>query len=383
MKIVYCLNSIRYLGGIQRVTLVKANALADVPGNEVYILVSDNARGELIHPLSPKVTLVDLQVNYYEDDWKSRWNVLKGIVLKRREHKKRLAKALHLIRPDVVVSVGQSEKNMLPSIPGNWVTVRELHFTKNYRRLHSRTWFERISAFVGDVYDYRYKIKGYNRIVVLTQEDKTENWKNHPHVSVIPNPVSFAENTVLSDLNAKKITTVGRLELQKNYASLVRAFRLVADHHPDWTLEIYGEGTQKQELLSLISRLKLSGNVFLKGYTAQVQEKISKASAFVLSSIFEGLPLVIIEAMSCGLPVVSYACSCGPQDIIADGHDGYLIPVNDEKALADRICRLIEDEDLRHRMGEAALKKAEQYRIENIIPMWMELFNELLKKKRP
>ena len=84
MKIVYCLNSIRYLGGIQRVTVVKANALAEIEDNEVYIIVTDNKNGVFTEPLSPKVHLIDLDINYYEDDYKSRWNVLKGIFFKSR-----------------------------------------------------------------------------------------------------------------------------------------------------------------------------------------------------------------------------------------------------------------------------------------------------------
>ena len=113
MKIAYCLNSIRYLGGIQKVTVVKANALSEIPENEVYIIVTDNKEGVLLEPLSPKVKLIDLDINYYEDDYKSRWNVLKGIFIKRREHKKRLTSVLKEIQPDIAISVGQSEKNML------------------------------------------------------------------------------------------------------------------------------------------------------------------------------------------------------------------------------------------------------------------------------
>ena len=126
----------------------------------------------------------------------------------------------------------------------------------------------------------------------------------------------------------------------------------------------------------------MTNNIFLKGYTYDIFSPLYKASIFTLTSLFEGLPLVIIEAMSCGVPVVSYACPCGPQDIIADGHDGFLVPVNNEKVLADRICRLIEDKELRKEMGKAARLKAEQYDIKNIIPMWMELFNQLINEKR-
>lgn len=381
MKIVYCLNSIRYLGGIQRVTIVKANALAALSGNNVYIVVTDNRAGTLIHPLSPQVHLIDLDINYYEDDWKSKWNVIKGIIAKRREHKKRLRETLQKIQPDVVVSVGQSEKNMLPSIDGRWITIRELHFTKNYRMLHAKSRLDYVLALAGNWYDYRYKIKKYDHIVVLTHEDKETHWQNSKHVSVIPNPISFVTD-ITAKYDAKKIITVGRLSHQKNYSSLIRAFRRVADRHPDWTLEIYGEGEEKEQLRSLVNGLGLDDTVCLKGYTSNVQEKMAEASVFVLSSLFEGFGLVIVEAMSCGLPVVSYACPCGPKDIITDGVDGFLVPVNDEKRLADRLCRLIKDEELRMKMGKAALQKAKQYSIENIIPQWMELFNNLINEKR-
>lgn len=147
-------------------------------------------------------------------------------------------------------------------------------------------------------------------------------------------------------------------------------------------LEIWGEGELRTELEEQIRNNQLTNNIFLKGYTYDIFSPLYEASIFTLTSLFEGLPLVIIEAMSCGVPVVSYACPCGPQDIIADGHDGFLVPVNNEKVLADRICRLIEDKELRKEMGKAARLKAEQYDIKNIIPMWMELFNQLINEKR-
>lgn len=382
MRIVYCLNSIRYLGGIQRVTIAKANALADISDNEVYIIVSDNREGLIVHPLSPKVHLIDLDVNYYQDDWKSKWHVLKGIVVKRRKHKKKLAKVLHEINPDIVISVGQSEKNMIPAISGRWVKVRELHFTKNYRWFHAHSIFSKTLAIFGDLYDYFYKIRQYDRIIVLTYEDKESHWKGYKNVSVIPNPISFSDIAANNTLEGKKVIAIGRLNAPKNFSSLIRSYRIVAQKHPDWILEIYGDGEQKYNLLQLIEQFDLRKQVYLRGFTSEVQRELLNASCFVLSSTFEGFGLVITEAMSCGLPVVSYACPCGPKDIISEGVDGFLVPVNDEQGLADRICRLIENEEMRKAMGKAARLKAEQYRIEKIIPMWMDLFNQLLKEKR-
>ena len=175
---------------------------------------------------------------------------------------------------------------------------------------------------------------------------------------------------------------VGRLSAPKNFSSLIRAFRSVADYYPDWILEIYGEGNERIILQKQITSLHLENNVYLCGKTLDVQSNMCSSSIFVLSSIFEGLPLVMLEAMSCGLPVVSYDCPCGPKDIITDGTDGFLVPTDDEQMLAEKICYLIENPNIRTQMGAAALKKSENYHIDKIIPMWMGLFKRLIAEKR-
>lgn len=376
MKIVYCLNSIRYLGGIQRVTVVKANALADLENNEVYIVVTDNKNGVITEPLSSKVHLIDLDINYYEDDYKSRWNVLKGIFIKRREHKKRLASVLSEIQPDIVISVGQSEKNMIPSIKGKWKTIREFHFVKDYRLRQAKSFFDKILAWGGNLYDFNLKIKGYDHIVTLTHEDKEMNWKGWNNVSVIPNPSTFHTDKI-STLDEKKVISVGRLSPQKNYASLIRAFKNVVNKHPDWTLEIYGDGPLEMELKSLIDQLNLKRHVFLKGFSSNIKEVMTNGSIYAMSSIFEGFPLVLIEAMTCGLPIVSYACPCGPKDIITVGKDGFLVEVNDEKELANRINLLINNDTMRKEMGENCIEKVQSFHIQIIIQQWMYLFKTL------
>ena len=118
------------------------------------------------------------------------------------------------------------------------------------------------------------------------------------------------------------------------------------------------------------------------GYTSEVQEQMAKASLFVLTSRTEGFSLAAIEAMSVGIPAVVYNCPGGIRYVVKDGETGYLVPMDDEDAFAEKVCTLIENEDLRRTMGQAALKEVEQYRIENITQRWMDLFQELLDKKR-
>ena len=162
--------------------------------------------------------------------------------------------------------------------------------------------------------------------------------------------------------------------------SRISAFRIVAQRHPDWTLKIYGDGSLKDSLQNQINESGLQNNVFLMGFSNDMERALRQSSIFAFSSLVEGFALVIVEAMECGLPVVSYQCPCGPKDIITDGKDGFLVPVNDEQMLAEKICGLIEDENLRHQMAAAAREKALRYRDSSIAEQWMKLFDEIVNK---
>ena len=379
MKIVYCTDSICYPGGIQTVTITKANALSKIEGNEVWIIVTDNKR-EPIENIEKNVHLIDLDINYYEDDYKSKWHILKGIFIKRKQHKNKLRNILNDIGPDIIVSTGTSEKFFLPNIKinSNPQFIREIHFTRNYRSLNARNIFEKISAKIGDFIDYKLSINRYNSIVVLTEQDKNENWENNKKIIAIPNPIKSLPYKT-STIENKKVIAAGRLTHQKNFASLIRSWNSVVNNHPDWSLEIYGNGAEYNNLLTLISNLKLEKHVFLKGHSYNILEEMANASIFTLTSTFEGFGLVIVEAMSCGLPVISYNCPCGPKDIISDGTDGFLVPLNDEQCLAEKINLLIENEALRKQMSEAALIKSQKFTAKEVISIWMNLFNTLKK----
>lgn len=381
MKIVYCTDSICYLGGIQNITITKANGLAQI-GHQVWIIVTDNKYSPL-HPVDPKVQVINLDINYFEDDWKSKFYVIKSILIKRKKHKKAIAKVLNDINPDVIISTGTSEKNFLPNIRLNStpIFIREIHNQKGYRLLHARSLFEKIMAIIGNWYDYSWNINKYDQIVVLTNEDKELNWKNNSKVSVISNPVTFDTNIKTAPLTNKKIITAGRLVHQKNYKSLINAWKIVNQKHPDWQLEIWGDGALKNELSKQINTLGLNNKVLLMGYINDIISRMLQASGCVLSSLYEGISLVLIEAMSCGLPIVSYACQCGPKDLIEHGKNGFLCEVNDETKLAEYICSIIEDEKLRIKMGQASKKKSEEFSIEKIATQWINLFQTLINNK--
>lgn len=377
MKIVYCLNSIRGLGGVQKVTLIKANALAKIAGNEVYVIVTDNWKEHvLVEEISPKVHFINLEVNYYKDDYKSRLHQIKSN-LRIFRHYFRLQKQINQIKPDVIISVGQGEKYIIPWLRTKAVKIREIHFNSTYRHYtYGKDWIAKLLDFV----DYKLNARGYDKIVLLTKEDKETNFPDNDKFTYVHNPLTL-ERSSYSVCREHTVVAVGRLELQKDFASLIRAWQFVHKAAPDWKLNIWGEGSRRPYLTHWIKELRLEDCVFLQGYTKDVHAKLEESSIFVLSSLYEGFGLVLLEAMACGLPVVSFACPFGPRDIIQDGVNGFLVEGRSELDLADRIIRLIQSQELRERMGKAALKRTKDFDISKIVEQWMNLFQTELQKR--
>ncbi len=379
MNIVYVLNSIATLGGIQTVTPVKANALAQYPENNVTIITSESEDISNIQ-LDSRVKLISLDVNFYKDDWKSMFHRLNGIIVKSIIYKKRLFKCLEKIKPDVVVSVGLSEKYILQDIKKKlqFKLVREFHSSINYRTAYAQGKLNTLIAKLSDIYEFKFRIKKNDLIVLLTHQDYEENWSayhNQLSLTVIPNPCTFKSESYSSTQN-KKVVTVGRLDIVKGYDKLINAWKIVSSKHPDWSLEIWGDGSEKQALQNQIETLNLS-SVKLCGRTSDVANKLIDSSLFVLSSKIEGFALVLVEAMTCGLPCVSFQCPCGPKDIIKDGVDGLLVSQDNVDELASSIIKLIEDDELRKRMGVSARENVKRFSLDTVTKSWMNLFNDL------
>lgn len=170
---------------------------------------------------------------------------------------------------------------------------------------------------------------------------------------------------------------VGRYTQQKGFDLLIEAWRIVAEKHPDWNLRIYGGG-DRTEFLALKDKYHLK-TLYLEEQTQNIIQKYCESSIFVLSSRYEGFGMVITEAMSCGVPLVSFTCPCGPRDIIHNNEDGPLVENGDIEQLAEKICYLIENDTIRKEMGRMAKINSKRFKIENISKEWEALFNHLLK----
>lgn len=178
----------------------------------------------------------------------------------------------------------------------------------------------------------------------------------------------------------RTVIAAGRLTPQKGFDLLIEAFHRVHERHPDWELAVFGEGRLRGQLTEQIKTLGLGGHVHLRGVTRQLDRELARASVFALSSRFEGLPMVLLEAMDSALPVVAFDCPTGPAEVVEDGVNGLLLPPEDTAALAGALCRLIEDEGLRVSMGQAARKTGARYAMPAVAQSWERLFTDLARR---
>ncbi|MFB9511074.1 glycosyltransferase family 4 protein [Streptomyces aurantiacus] len=223
----------------------------------------------------------------------------------------------------------------------------------------------------------------YRRLdaVVTTTEADAEVYRQRMtlpgvRVAAVPNIVPAPEG-ITRDETTKVVAAAGRLVPGKRFDLLIEAFSAVASKEPDWQLRIYGGGPQRDHLQDLVDGLGLSGHIRLMGPRTPMEAEFAKAALVVSASDAESFGMTLVEAMRCGVPVISTDCPLGPAEIITEGVDGRLVPVGDARSLAEAMLDLITDEPLRRAMGEAALASSHRYDAEPIVDRYESLFAEL------
>lgn len=260
------------------------------------------------------------------------------------------------------------------SLSSRPLRVLEMHLSRDYyvKTYHSCT--KKALARLGRVRE-NISFHGYDRIVVLSEEESQKYDTDNPKIRIIPNFV-YDNLPKASSLDSKVVITGGRLVKEKGFSSMVSAFRRVSAVFPDWQLHIYGEGPEKETLFSLIAELGLEGKVCLKGLVNDFPSMMRGASVFCITSISEAFSLVTLEAISAGLPVVAFDIEGGLRDMVKDGINGFLVPYNNEFLLAEKLNFLLGDSECRLLMGQQSRRIAEQFTADKIMPQWIELFYE-------
>lgn len=378
-KIVYCTPALYMAGGVERVLTLKANYFAEHYGYDITIILTEGKDKPFFYPLSDKINVLNLDVNF-EELWTC--SFIKKVIVylkKQRLFKRLLTSELMRIRPDMTISLLRREINFLTSIKDGSRKIGELHVNRaNYRNfegnesnvvknLFAKFWMKNL---VG-------QLRKLDKFVVLTEEDKFQ-WQELSNVEVIPDPLSFHTDTV-SSLTSKRVIAVGRYVYQKGFDLLLKAWAIVEKRCKDWELVIYGQG-ERDPYEQLIDELKINRNrCHLYGPTSDIKQEYLNSSVFAFSSRFEGFGMVLVEAMSCGLPVVSFDCPCGPKDIISNNIDGILVPNGDVEKLADSLLYFINHvEGIRHFSTNAQVK-SKQYSLDVLSLRWINLFDTLME----
>lgn len=215
-------------------------------------------------------------------------------------------------------------------------------------------------------------------LVTLTTQDADDYRRFLPDldVSTIPNAVHTLNMGLRSSTSAKEIVTAGRLTGAKGFDRLITAYARIAASYPDWNLRIYGSGPAEADLRRRVQELQMVDSIHLPGFAENLPQRMSQAGFFAMTSHFEGLPMVMLEAMGVGLPVVAYDCGSGSRDLISNGYNGFLVSDGAEEVLADSLSQLMHSESLRKDMGARSLEIAGRYEPSVIAERWEELFEQ-------
>lgn len=377
-KIVYCTPALYMAGGVERVLTLKANYFAEHFGYDITIILTEGKDKPLFYPLSDKIKVINLDINF-EKLWTCSFIKKTFVYLKKqRIFKKKLSDELMRIRPDITISLLRREINFINDIHDGSKKIGELHVNRaNYRNfeagdsnviknLFAKYWMHSLVSH----------LKRLDRFVVLTEEDKA-SWIELDNVEVIPDPLAFDIDKV-SPLTNKRVIAVGRYVYQKGFDLLLQAWAKIEKQHPDWELVIYGMG-DRTPYEQTVEDLRIDRNrCHLNDPTDDIKQEYLNSSLFVFSSRFEGFGMVLIEAMACGLPVISFDCPCGPKDIVRHQEDGILVPSGDITLLANAMNQLMSDDTLRQDMSSKAVLNVRRYQLDAITQKWESLFDSVV-----
>jgi len=379
MKIVYVYPKFTTLAGTERVLIDKMNSLANDNEYEVYVVTHEQSSHSFSYPLSQKVKHFDLDVCFY---LLYRFNIIIRLLV--REYYKRLLsnkfkELMSLINPDIVVTTTYHSYlvSMIGKCSNKFAKVVESHVDKRFIHSIDSGNYQSLSNRIHGDHDMRVLLKkvGLFNVLVALQKYDADDWSAYVHSCVIPNIVHLNPTGRITSLDSKQVIFVGRYTHQKGIPDLLKIWTIVHKKHPDWSLEMFGDGVLEDNLRYEANQI----GVNVHKAVPNIFDYYLVSSVLVMTSVYEPFGLVIPEAMSCGLPVIAFDCPYGPRSIITDGLDGYLIEDRKIDAFAQKLSEMMESRELRRKLGQAAVLSSKRYSESQIMPLWKSLFNDLAK----
>lgn len=381
--VLYIWRSMALLAGIERTLSSKINWLAS-HGFKVLLITYEQGPHPIILPLHPNVIIIDLKTPFYS---LSRYPLYiryyKYLQMKSIFYK-RLRDVVIEYRPDIVLTIAgcmnvikeiykacHNSKMIIESHETFFSVIKEPMYMP-YPFLH---YFARLY----DNLNLRF-VNRFDRMVCLTRGDAKE-WRKHisTKIEVIPNPLKYIPFSLKQKTTKTlfRIISVGRLEEVKGFDRLIKAFSMIEDKCTEWRIDIFGKGSCEDDLRKLIAYYRLEDRISIQPPTNDIFTEYLNSDFYVLTSYHEGLGMVLLEAMACGIPCVSFNCDYGPREIIVNGETGLLVEDGDVEKLAKAILWMMEHPEERFEMGKKACEVTKKYQIDAIMPSWINLFNDL------
>ena len=374
MKIAYIIPSLEVKGGAERIVIEKANYISEQLGFDVSIIIQCHHKdAPIAYPLSEKIHCVNLGIPYYSQYkykfpkriW-TKWEINKRL-------RKETTAAVLQIDPDILICLPFFKPNVVYQIPCRAKKIVEVHEPLAYH-LYSDfingSWIFKLFKIF-----YFHNIVKNADVVVCLNNDERQYLKKAKRVEVIPNFSSMVISQY-STCNTKRVIAVGRLTPVKGYERLIKIWGIVTTKYPAWHLDIFGDGSLKNELTNYVNDNHIN-NITLHGVSHDISQEYANSSICAVTSYYEGFSLVILEAMMHGVPCIAFDCPDGPRSIINNNQCGYLIKDGDNNLFAEKLCELIDNQQLRKQFSNAAIERAKSFDIDVIMGKWISLFESL------
>jgi len=383
MKIVYFFPNLKDSAGTERMLNVKANYLADVLHHEVTIITYRQFDDNVFFEFSDKVKFVHLNIPDPTSQLKGLgfWEKRKLYKNFMHTYRSKVEDYLHHNPTDIAISMYfGAEHKFLPLLKDGSKKIMEYHFHFDITPLSKKLkaeWSVKNLKMKIQTRLFQNTLNKYDKIVVLTEQDEEEWVRFFTNVTNIPNPITILP--IKANTEIEKVLAIGRYTHQKGLDYLIDAWSIVNKEFPNWELDIYGNGELEEDLKKQIKDLNLETSINLCAPRKDINKVFSEHSIFALSSRFEGFPLVLIEALSCGLAPVAFECKNGPKKMMGDSElKDFLVQPFDVKEFAEKLKLLIKNKELRTEMSTVATKVSQRYELQNIMKIWENTFKNLI-----
>lgn len=382
MRIVYIIDTLSSKGGAERIISDKMNYLATHFNYDVSIITCYQfpESAPNCYYLSDKIKQINLciplhqQYHYpYPQRLWARWKYTRQLCIE-------LQKNINSIKPDIIIGVGYVLADKVCRIKYQAAKIIEAHEAKIYTKTFYL--YRNFTIFTNFYYKlsrklYLHAIETKADVVVTLTKEDAQNWKKAKRVETIPN-FSVMSISKMSNCEPKRVIAVGRLEWQKGFDRLIEIWRNVSTNHPDWQLDIFGEGAQELNLRNTIKKANIN-NMYIHPFTNDISQEYASSSICVLTSRFEGFSLVLLEALGHGIPCITFDCPYGPRDLVSNDRCGYVIDNGNIDLFAEKLSFLMNHPEIRKQFSSAAVIKAQSYNVDAIMNQWKLLFESLTR----